>query len=256
MKLSRALFVLPTLFTLTSVFLGLLALVCSAAGEFGPAALAIMFAILFDTLDGRVARLTKTQSQFGIQIDSLADVVSFGVAPAALVYLALLKDRLVFYGLDLGFMVCFLFLATGAIRLARYNVDAGRKPGPVKQFTGLPIPGAAGFMAALIFGLQEERLAIPATAAIAFMLLLAFLMVSTVKYRKKVNLRSADSRLMLVLLAVLMGICAMASPGFVLFTFFAYYVALGLVESTVRRVLHLSRKAKANAARKRKLRIP
>jgi CDP-diacylglycerol---serine O-phosphatidyltransferase len=255
-KLSRALFVLPTLFTLTSVFLGLLSLVSSATGQFGLAALAILFAALFDMLDGKVARLTRTQSEFGIQIDSLADVVSFGVAPATLVYLALLKDKVLLGSVDVGLLVVFAFLAAGAIRLARYNVDANRKPASVKQFTGLPIPMAAGFMAGLIFGLDKHLATLPTALIVVFMVLLTFLMVSTVKYRKKVNIRSADSRFLLLMLGILMVATAFVSPRMVCFSFFAYYVTAGLAESTLRKLLHSSTKARREESRKRKAGAP
>lgn len=236
MRLSNALFVLPTLFTLTSVFLGVLSIVSAAEGDFGLAALCILFAVVFDSLDGRVARLTRTQSKFGVQIDSLSDVVSFGVAPGVLAYLALLRDRLAVAGVDAGLVLSFLYVAAGAIRLARYNVDADRKPGPVRSFTGLPIPGAAGCMAGLVLGLTREEGTVSALTAALFLVLLSLLMVSTVKYRKKLVLRETGTRIILLLLAVTLAMVAAWRPAFVAFSFFSYYVAAGLVEGTIRRL--------------------
>src|SRR5512133_3368689 len=122
-NLRKAMFVLPNLFTVSSIFLGFYALVL-CAGDATPqqlyqAALAIFFAMFFDGFDGRVARLTRTQSQFGVELDSLADVISFGVVPAMLVY----KWALSSLGL-VGLLVSFMFTACGALRLARFNVLA------------------------------------------------------------------------------------------------------------------------------------
>jgi len=234
MRLYKALFVLPTLFTLTSVFLGLLSIVSAADGNFRLGALAIIFAILFDSIDGRVARMTRTQSKFGVQIDSLADVVSFGVAPAALVYMALLRDRYVVGVVDFGLVAAFVYLACGAMRLARYNVDAERKPGPVKSFTGLPIPGGAGLLAGMVFGLVKEGRTISGPLAIMLLVLLALLMVSTVKYRKKLDMHAPDTFVLLGLLAFTLLLVGTLRPAFLVFSFFAFYVAAGLVEGTVR----------------------
>jgi len=255
-RLSKALFVLPTLFTLTSVFMGLLSVVSAAEGNFRLSALTILFAILFDCLDGRVARLTKTQSDFGIQIDSLADVVSFGIAPAALVYMALLRGRIAIGTVDAGLLVAFLFLAAGTIRLARYNVDAARKSGPVKQFTGLPIPAAAGCLAGLVSGLTKEGGSISAGVALVFLLTVSLLMVSTVKYRKKVNLRSTDSQVLVALLAGTMLVVALARPAYLAFSFFAFYIAVGLAEGTLRKVFHVARRHRVGQTTDTKLRRP
>src|SRR5687767_10369159 len=137
-------FVISNLFTITSIFCGFYALTL-CAGDATPAqlyqaALAIFFAFFFDGFDGRVARLTKTQSQFGVELDSLADVISFGAAPAILVYKWALAP-LGFFGI----FVSFCFAACGALRLARFNVMAQRSShsGPSRFFTGLPIPLAA-----------------------------------------------------------------------------------------------------------------
>src|SRR5690606_22374859 len=113
------------------------------------AALLLVFAMLFDTIDGRVARLTRTQSAFGVQLDSLADVMSFGLAPAVLVYQWSLRE----FGI-VGILIAFFYLACGTIRLARFNVlateESGAPKAPDKYILGLPIPAAAGILISLI----------------------------------------------------------------------------------------------------------
>jgi len=249
MRLSKALFVLPTLFTLTSVFMGLVSLVSAAEGNFKLSAVTILFAIVFDSIDGGVARLTRTQSKFGMQIDSLADVISFGVAPAVLVYLALLKNLVVVGQVDLGLVAAFIYLGAGAIRLARYNVEAERKSGPVKMFNGLPIPGAAGCLAGLVLGLVTEGRTLGAVAATMFLLLFGLLMVSSVKYRKKMTFKKFDTQLILGLLGTTLLIVFIARPAFLLFSFFAFYTCTGLVETVVRRLFQLARRIRSHRRR-------
>src|SRR5262245_28629337 len=152
-ELKRTLILLPNLITLSSIFCGFDSIRLSAMADneddFYRAALLIIFAMFFDTLDGRVARLTKTQSAFGLQIDSLADVVSFGVAPALLVY------RWTLHHCNLaGLIAAFVFTACGAVRLARFNVlsmgEQGAPAKPSKYIVGLPTPGAAGILVSIV----------------------------------------------------------------------------------------------------------
>src|SRR5262245_4307619 len=151
MKLHKLKFVLPNLFTVTSIFCGFYALTLCAGeatpGQLYQAALAIFFAMFFDAFDGRVARLTRTQSQFGVELDSLADVMSFGVVPAILVYKWALLP-LGFWGL----FISFLFACCGALRLARFNVVAHRTghADASRFFVGLPIPLAAGMIVSMV----------------------------------------------------------------------------------------------------------
>src|SRR5205085_3113799 len=145
MNLRKTFFILPNLFTLSSVFCGFFAITLCAGGQTSidslyQAAVAICFAYFFDLADGRVARLTKTQSDLGLQLDSLADVISFGAAPALLVY----KWGLTRFGLG-GIFIAFLFCGAAALRLARFNVLAMRHDAarPGKFIVGLPVPAAA-----------------------------------------------------------------------------------------------------------------
>ena len=145
--LSKALFILPNLFTVSSIFCGFYAAILAASANGSTSAdtlyracIAVLFAMVFDAVDGRVARLTKTQSAFGVQMDSLADVISFGIVPGLIAWHWGVQN----FG-TLGLFACFFFCACGAIRLARFNVMAAAEDGPSAYFLGLPIPAAAAF---------------------------------------------------------------------------------------------------------------
>jgi CDP-diacylglycerol--serine O-phosphatidyltransferase len=236
-NLRKAMFVLPNLFTVSSIFLGFYAMTL-CAGEAAPAqlyqaALSIFFAIFFDAFDGRVARMTKTQSDFGVELDSLADVVSFGAAPALLVY----KWALAPLGFA-GMFLSFAFAAAGALRLARFNVLAHRgDKASHRYFVGLPIPLAAGAIVSLViahyraFGsTTNPATRIPIAVVVG---LLAFLMVSTIRYRtfKDVHLsaRSLVTFAFLVLAGLAVGLATRAS--FVLVVYMGAYILMGLAES-------------------------
>ncbi len=143
-RLGGAIYILPNLITTGNLFFGFFSIVKSLQGDFSWAAFAIVLAAIFDVLDGRVARMTNSTSEFGVQYDSLCDLISFGLAPALLMHQAGLKDA----G-RIGWIVCFMFLAAGALRLARFNVQSsiGKASG---DFTGLPIPMAAGVVATFV----------------------------------------------------------------------------------------------------------
>ncbi|MBM4356519.1 MAG: CDP-diacylglycerol--serine O-phosphatidyltransferase [Deltaproteobacteria bacterium] len=240
LDLQRTLFLLPNLITLSSVFCGFYSMVTAskAANEddFYRAGMLIVFAMFFDMLDGRVARATKTQSAFGLQIDSLADVVSFGAAPALLVY----HFSLARLGL-LGLVGSFLYVACGAVRLARFNVlsmDASGAPArPSKFIVGLPTPGAAGILVSLVIAnaAVQGALGAPRHAGtiLAVTLGLAFLMVSTVRFRSfkelKLNLRTG----LLVGFVVTSSLVVLTQlkPAFLLVWLLGCYVALGVAES-------------------------
>jgi CDP-diacylglycerol---serine O-phosphatidyltransferase len=240
-KLRNLMFVLPNLFTISSIFCGFYALTL-CAGEASPAhlyqaALAIFFAMFFDGFDGRVARLTRTQSQFGVELDSLADVVSFGVVPSMLVY----KWALAPLGFG-GMFLAFVFAACGAIRLARFNVIAQRSPhgGGGAFFVGLPIPLAAGMIVSMVIAHYGITGAAPVHAAVqvpiaAVVLMLALLMVSTVRYRtfKDVRLSRKSAVIFLVVCAAGVVIATQLHPAFVLAAYFSAYLALGLAESAL-----------------------
>lgn len=254
--LRRTLFLLPNLITLSSIFCGFQSITISTSAtqddDFYRASLMLVYALFFDMLDGRVARLTKTQSAFGLQFDSLADVISFGVAPALLVYRWSLQQEP-----GLGLAAAFVFAGAGAVRLARFNVlSMGEKGAPTKPsryIVGLPVPGAAGILISLVLAnhamtgqlrLQEEKYVWPMAALTLF---LSFLMVSTIEFRSFKDLRLNARTFALVALAV--GSSAIVSmktrPAFVLVWLLAVYVVIGLVETTLR-LLRRSRPSEAH----------
>ncbi|MDR1050582.1 MAG: CDP-diacylglycerol--serine O-phosphatidyltransferase [Deltaproteobacteria bacterium] len=187
----RSIYIIPNLFTTGSLFFGFYSVMCSVQGRYSLAAALILFAAVMDALDGTVARMTNTTSRFGVEYDSLCDLLSFGAAPAVLVYLwALTPQKLRLplpspddRSLGFGLIVAFIFLACGALRLARFNVSAGsRDPG---FFQGLPIPGGAGIVAAAV--LWHYRFPgpplLPAGSQVLIMtIVLAFLMVSNLDF--------------------------------------------------------------------------
>ena len=225
----RAAYALPTLFTAGNIFLGYLSILRSfrgamlaaagapgAAQHFIVAAVAIGVAVFTDGLDGSIARLTHTTSDFGREMDSLADVISFGLAPAVLAVAwgvqfiePGLPSGIRGFIFNAGYFVAFLFLLCGAARLARFNIQKNpipKNPGRPdrKYFVGLPIPAAAGTIAAVVFAADGEPLVWPplAIAWLALLLLLGFLMVSTWRYYsfKGISLNKAYSTLTLVFL--------------------------------------------------------
>jgi CDP-diacylglycerol--serine O-phosphatidyltransferase len=246
LDLRKTLFLLPNMITLSSIFCGFDSIRLSGSAAFGSAgdddyyraSLLLVYALFFDMLDGRVARLTKTQSAFGLQIDSLADVVSFGVAPALLAYKWSLYQKE-----TLGLVAAFTFAAAGAVRLARFNVlsmgESGTPTKPGKYIIGLPVPGAAGILVSLIvanhaiggdFG--------GAKYVYGFMALtcfLAFLMVSTIRFRSFKDLRLNARSVGLVLFAVLSSavVSLQTKPAFVLVWLLSFYVIIGVVETAV-----------------------
>lgn len=240
--LKKTMFLLPNIITLSSIFCGFDSIRLSATAgsddDYYRASLLLIFALFFDMLDGRVARLTKTQSAFGLQIDSLADVISFGVAPALLVFKWSLYQRP-----TLGLVVSFLFAGAGAVRLARFNVlsmgESGKPTKPGKYIVGLPVPGAAGILISLIVANHAVAGELMGPkyvwAMMALTVFLGFLMVSTVRFRSFKDLKLNARSVAVVFFAV--GSSAVVSlqtkPAFVLVWLLAFYVAIGLAESVV-----------------------
>jgi len=242
----KGLYVLPSLFTVSSIFCGFLAMVLAVnaqgAEEIHRSALLIALAMILDGFDGRVARMTNTQSNFGVQLDSLADVISFGVAPAVIVYQFALKG-LGFFGV----FAAFCFIACGAIRLARFNVQAAETGGASRYFTGLPIPAAAGLVASFLLVMTGlgHAVAPPAAVAPAAVMTLALggLMVSNVRYKtfKKVRVVPHEQAL-LAFVFVIFAIGAVQWGGAIALTAcLAFYVVMGLFGAMVgvgRRGIH------------------
>jgi CDP-diacylglycerol--serine O-phosphatidyltransferase len=176
-RLSRGLFILPTLFTVGNLFCGYLSVWCSIRGTFETAAILIIAAAILDMLDGRIARLTNSASRFGEEYDSLADLVSFGVAPAVLAYSWGLAD---FH--RLGWMASFIFVVCGSMRLARFNIQT--RVTDKKYFIGLPIPAAAGTISTLVLATPERlQSRFWMAGLLVLTVMLSYLMISTLKYR-------------------------------------------------------------------------
>ncbi len=235
----QVIYVVPNLFTTGNLFCGLYAIIAVFGADYVKAAAAILVALIFDMLDGQSARWTKTTSQFGIEYDSLADLVSFGVAPGVLIYSWALSG----YGV-MGLAVVFAFVGCGALRLARYNVlTATSDP---RYFLGLPIPAAAAALVALmlldhhILRLGQE---VKPVLILIVALVLAFLMVSTIKYTKfkGMQLRAGEGFMYLVW-AVLGIMLIVAAPQIALFALFAGYALSGVVMLAVNLVRRTARR--------------
>jgi CDP-diacylglycerol--serine O-phosphatidyltransferase len=253
----KAAYALPTLFTAGNIFLGYLSILRSfqgsllmatdpagAASNFETAAKCIGVGMLLDGLDGRIARMTNTTSDFGRELDSLADVISFGIAPALLAYAWGVQFVDISAGPALldhlrraGVLIVFLFLICGAARLARFNVQKNpipKNPGRPdrKYFVGLPIPSAAAAVAAVVnfFDSEPVRSWQFSIAWIGFLALLGFLMISTWRYYsfKDINLRSPRSTLIVVLLGGLI-ILIWLYPQIVLLLLALAYVMSGII---------------------------
>src|SRR6516164_1203202 len=179
-RLRRGVYLLPSLLTMGNMFCGYACVVYAMRGEYATAAPFIGFAVVLDMLDGRIARLTNTTSEFGVEFDSMADIISFGVAPAILSFS---------WGLQalgrLGWAAGFMFVAAAAMRLARFNIQSGSS-GDKRYFVGMPIPAATVF--AYPEGLLDYRAALP---ALAMVLVPAALMVSTIRFR---SFKTLDSK--------------------------------------------------------------
>ncbi len=245
-NLRKTLFILPNLVTLSSVFCGFDAIRISAEANAGSAtereddflraAILICFSMVFDMLDGRVARMTKTQSAFGLQIDSLADVIAFGVAPATLVYEWTLQRFGTF-----GLVGSFLYVACAAVRLARFNVistgDDGKPTKPSKYFLGLPTPPAAGILVSIVVANHALAGTIGraeyAWVIFAITIGLSFLMVSNVQFRTFKDVRPNLRALLFIAFAIGSSavVLTQMKPAFVLVWLLGLYVMMGIFET-------------------------
>jgi CDP-diacylglycerol--serine O-phosphatidyltransferase len=218
----RGIFLLPSLLTTGNLFCGFFALLLTVESRYAEASLAIFVAMVMDMLDGRVARLMKATSQFGVEFDSLADVVSFCVAPAFLIYSFALAGlgRPAWFG-------AFLFVICGALRLARFNVYTGVTDR--RFFVGLPTPAAAGVIVSTVLLLQGEEPPRWVLVAIAVgTYLTALLMVSTFRYWSFKEIDFARRRPVGLLLLVVLGVLIVAThPQWFLFALFSVYLLSG-----------------------------
>jgi CDP-diacylglycerol--serine O-phosphatidyltransferase len=201
----RGIFLLPSLFTVGNLFCGYACIVYSMRGELAIAAPYIGIAIILDMLDGRIARMTNTTSAFGVEFDSMADVISFGIAPAVLAFAWGLQELR-----TVGWAAGFIYLSAAAMRLARFNIQSTAQLDK-RYFVGMPSPAAAGVPAATVFAWPEPLVGYPqALAAVAVVVLPAILMVSTIRFRsfKTLNLGWGRSYRPLWVFVLLIGLVA------------------------------------------------
>jgi len=257
--LKKGLYLIPTAFTAANIAMGFLAVLSSvrafqlitinpeqAAAYFKYAALGIVFAIIFDTLDGRVARMTRTSTEIGVQLDSLADVLTFGIAPTVLMYAwaigATFNESTILH--NFGVFVLFMYLMCGTFRLARFNLQ-GTRPRVLsegtpkidkKNFVGLPIPPAAGLLASIVYlhplplNVFNENLSyIYTVAMIVLMVILGLLMVSTIRYTSFKTVGKGRHSVYLLLLVAAMGMLTWQFPQYMLFGMALAYVAHGII---------------------------
>lgn len=257
--LKKGLYVIPTAFTAANIGMGFLAVLASVRGfqliginpeqasvYFGYAAKAIAFAILFDTLDGRVARMTRTSTEIGVQLDSLADVLTFGIAPIVLIYAwaigATFDEANSLH--TFGVFVLFMYLMCGTFRLARFNLQATRPRVLIegtpkvdkKNFVGLPIPPAAGLLAAIVYFAPAPLSIFPGNLSnfytILIMILMAvlgLLMVSTIRYSSFKTVGTGRRSIYLILVIAALGMLIWLYSQYMLLGIASAYVAHGII---------------------------
>lgn len=224
--LHRGLYLLPNFLTTCGLFAGFYAIIATIDGSYQTAAICILVAHVFDGLDGRVARLTKSTSRFGIEYDSLSDVIAFGVAPGILVY----KWALEPWG-HWGWLAASLYVACGALRLARFNVMA--ETTPKRGFVGLPIPAAADAIASIVllyYFFGGEGATHKHVILLGLIYVLAGLMVSNVSYQSFKGVRFSLRQPLWILVVLIVGLkLVIAEPQIFMFTAFMLYAVSGPV---------------------------
>ena len=219
----RSIYLLPNLFTIGAMFAGFYAIIAAIKGRYESAAIAIFIAMVMDALDGRIARLLHAQSEFGVQLDSLSDMLSFGVAPALVMY----SYSLVIIGKS-GWIAAFIYTACTGLRLARFNVQVQKSD--KRYFQGLPTPSAAGLVASIIwvinvFNIAGESIALPLSVVA---ILLGLLKVSTIRYRSFKDFHLQDKVPFVVILGIVLILALIAfDPPDVLLVLFSIYVISG-----------------------------
>ncbi len=228
----RGIYLLPNLFTTAGLFAGFYAIVSAMSGKFEAAAIAIFVAMIMDGIDGRVARLTNTSSEFGVQYDSLSDMVCFGLAPALVVFEWALRSMLEQGWLwsKLGWLAAFIYTAGAALRLARFNTQVGSAD--KRYFQGLPSPSAAGVLAGLVWFSEDNGLNGGDMWMVGALLAASMgaLMVSNVRYYsfKEIDFKNRVPFVALIMIVVVFVVISSHPPS-VLFTGFLVYAISGPV---------------------------
>lgn len=232
-EIPRSTYIVPNLFTTANLFSGFFGIVNSINGNFQMAAVAVLVSCVFDILDGKVARFTGATSRFGVEYDSLADLVAFGVGPGILMYLWALKP----FG-RLGWLAAFVFVACGALRLARFNVQVDTVS--KSYFVGLPIPGAASMVATTVLFMHPWQVASSSVSSLPLLFttyVLGFLMVSTVPYYSFKDLEVIKGKVLPTLFLVIVCVSIIAvKPGMMLFLLLLIYSLSGPVIYLLRRL--------------------
>ncbi len=222
----KGIYLLPNSLTMCGMLFGFYAILASLKGNFVHAAWAIMIATIFDGLDGWVARLTNSTTRFGIELDSLSDVIAFGVAPAVMIY----NYSLAAFG-RIGWAASFVFVGCGALRLARYNVQMGSTE--KKSFTGMPIPGAAAIVASTVLFFNEQKWHAEGNCFVLILIfVLSYFMVSTHRFHgaKEINFRERKPFWILVAIIIALAVFIM-QPEPALFVFLMIYLLAGIAEN-------------------------
>jgi CDP-diacylglycerol--serine O-phosphatidyltransferase len=242
-RFRTSLSIIPSLFTVGNIFCGYYSIISTLHGQWDSAAVLIGIGYILDGLDGRIARLTKTASDFGLQLDSIADVITFGVAPAVLAFSwgfgasEGMEGSVARHVYQLGSLASFAFVVCGALRLARFNLQA-KKPTETsskRYFVGLPIPAGAGMIAAMVHFFKTPTLMIGSALLWSFLLLsVAFLMISTVRYSsfKEFDVKKARPSLALFGTAMLISLIYLYSE-IMLLAMASIYVSSGLIHELV-----------------------
>jgi len=224
-NLRKGVYILPNLITAAGIFAGFYSIIATTDGNYDTAAWFILLAAIFDGLDGKVARLTGTTSKFGVELDSLADVISFGVAPGVLLYVWALRP----FG-KLGWLAAFLYVICGALRLARFNVQVSTVES--KRFVGMPIPAAACIVATCVLLFYElgGTGTIRMVSMVILVFVLAFLLISNIEY---VSLKDPDlfkrQPFTILVGAIIVLVVIAAQPKIMLFMIGILYMASGPV---------------------------
>ncbi|MDX1795894.1 MAG: CDP-diacylglycerol--serine O-phosphatidyltransferase [Hydrogenovibrio sp.] len=221
----KGIYLLPNLMTTTALFAGFYAVIAGMNGQFEHGAIAIFVAMIFDGLDGRVARMTNSCSAFGAEYDSLADMISFGLAPALLMYQWALND----FG-KLGWLVAFVYTVGAALRLARFNTQVGIAD--KRYFQGLPSPAAAAVLASFVWMVETNHIqtGLEAFVALILTLVVGLMMVSNMRFNsfKELNLKGKVPFVTLLLI-VLVFVVITLKPAMILFILFFVYTISGPV---------------------------
>ena len=220
-RAGRSVYLLPNLLTISAMFAGFYAIIAGLQGHFVNAVIAILMAMVLDGLDGRVARLTNTQSQFGAQLDSLSDLISFGVAPAILLYSWTLSSL----GKP-GWLAAFVYTVCTALRLARFNTQTEEHK--LGCFQGLPTPAAAGFVASLVWvvTVYQWPVAVFAKPLLVLTIVLGLLKVSSFEYSsfKNIGFKDRVPFFMILVVVLILALIALRPPELLLATGFLYIV--------------------------------